>query len=40
VNEVVAFVLFSNSAPLEFVTTKILHDQIVGYLEVPAANNR
>jgi hypothetical protein len=41
VNEVVAFVLSRNSAPLEFVATKILRDQLVGYLEVPAAaNNR
>jgi hypothetical protein len=32
---VVVFVLTPNSAPLELVATKILHDQIVGYLEVP-----
>ena len=36
VNEVIGFVLSQNSAPLEFVATKILRDQIVGYLEVPA----
>ena len=37
-NEVVAFVTSKNSAPLALVATKILHDQIVGYLEVP--NNK
>jgi DNA polymerase IIIc chi subunit len=36
VNEVVAFVLSKDSAPLELVATKVLHDQIVGYLEVPS----
>jgi hypothetical protein len=35
VNEVVVFVLSDNSAPLELVATKVLRDQIVGYLEVP-----
>jgi hypothetical protein len=35
VNEVVVFVLSDKSAPLELVATKVLHDQIVGYLEVP-----
>jgi uncharacterized membrane protein YdfJ with MMPL/SSD domain len=35
VNEVVAFVLSKDSAPLELIATKVLHDQIVGYLEVP-----
>lgn len=35
VDEVVAFVLTRDSAPLELVATKILRDQIVGYLEVP-----
>jgi hypothetical protein len=34
-NEVVVFVLNPNSAPLELVATKILRDQVVGYLEVP-----
>lgn len=34
-NEVVVFVLRRNSAPLELVATKVLRDQIVGYLEVP-----
>ena len=34
-NEVVVFVVSSNSAPLELVVTKVLRDQIVGYLEVP-----
>jgi uncharacterized coiled-coil protein SlyX len=36
VNEVVAFVISKNSAPLTLVATKILRDQIVGYLEVPS----
>lgn len=40
VNEVVGFVISRNSAPLDFVATKILRDQIVGYLEVPAAASR
>ena len=35
VNEVVAFVVSKDSVPLALVATKILHDQIVGYLEVP-----
>jgi hypothetical protein len=35
VDEVVVFVLARNSAPLELVATKVLRDQIVGYLEVP-----
>jgi hypothetical protein len=39
VNEVVSFVTADNSAPLALVATKIMHDQIVGYLEVPAANH-
>jgi hypothetical protein len=34
-NEVVVFVVSKDSGPLELVTTKILHDQIVGYLQVP-----
>jgi hypothetical protein len=34
-NEVVVFVLKGNSAPLELVATKVLRDQVVGYLEVP-----
>ena len=37
VNEVVGFALARGSAPLEFVATKVLRDQIVGYLEVPGA---
>jgi cell division septum initiation protein DivIVA len=35
VNEVVAFVISKDSAPLNLVATKVLRDQIVGYLEVP-----
>jgi septal ring factor EnvC (AmiA/AmiB activator) len=35
-NEVVVFVLSKNSSPLELVATKVVRDQIVGYLEVPA----
>lgn len=38
INEVVVFVLHRNSAPLELVATKILRDQIVGYLEIPVDN--
>ena len=34
-NEVVVFVVSKDTAPLELVATKVLHDQIVGYLEVP-----
>jgi hypothetical protein len=37
VDEVVVFVLSDNSVPLELVATKVLHDQIVGYLEVPSS---
>jgi|ERR1700730_870741 len=39
VNEVVSFVTADNSAPLALVATKIMHDQIVGYLEVPTSNH-
>jgi prefoldin subunit 5 len=35
-NEVVVFVVSKNSSPLELVATKVLRDQIVGYLEVPS----
>lgn len=34
-DEVVVFVLARGTPPLELVTTRINHDQIVGYLEVP-----
>jgi hypothetical protein len=34
-NEVVVFVVSKDSGPLELVATKILRDQIVGYLQVP-----
>ena len=34
-NEVVVFVVSKNSSPLELVATKVVRDQIVGYLEVP-----
>lgn len=34
-NEVVVFVVSKDGAPLELVATKVLRDQIVGYLEVP-----
>jgi invasion protein IalB len=34
-NEVVVFVVSKDSAPLELVATKVLRDQVVGYLEVP-----
>jgi|SRR5215470_10598063 len=35
VNEVVVFVLSPNAAPVKLVATKVLREQIVGYLEVP-----
>jgi hypothetical protein len=35
VDEVVVFVVSRNSTPLGLVATKVLRDQIVGYLEVP-----
>jgi prefoldin subunit 5 len=38
-NEVVGFVVSKNTEPLELVATKILHDQIVGYLQVPVAKS-
>jgi hypothetical protein len=38
VDEVVVFVVSRNSAPLEFVATKVLRDQLIGYLEVPSKN--
>jgi hypothetical protein len=34
-NEVVVFVVSKNNMPMELVATKILHDQVVGYLQVP-----
>jgi hypothetical protein len=40
VNEVVVFVLSKNSAPLELIATKVSHDEIVGYLEVPDSKPR
>jgi len=35
VNEVVVFVLSPNAVPVKLVATKVLREQIVGYLEVP-----
>jgi septal ring factor EnvC (AmiA/AmiB activator) len=35
-NEVVVFVVSKDTPPLELVATKVLRDQIVGYLEVPS----
>lgn len=35
-NEVVVFVVAKNNPPLELVATKILRDQILGYLEIPS----
>ncbi len=40
VNEVVVFVLSKNSAPLELIATKVTHNEIVGYLEVPDSKPR
>jgi hypothetical protein len=34
-NEVVVFVVSTNNGPLELVATKILRDQVIGYLQVP-----
>jgi hypothetical protein len=34
-NEVVVFMVAKDSAPLELVATKIMRDQILGYLEIP-----
>jgi hypothetical protein len=34
-NEVVVFVVSKNNGPLELVATKILRDQVIGYLQVP-----
>jgi hypothetical protein len=39
-NEVVVFVVSKDTPPLELVATKVLRDQIVGYLEVPADKQR
>jgi cytoskeletal protein RodZ len=36
-NEVVVFVVARNSAPLELIATRIEHDQIAGYLEIPSS---
>lgn len=36
-NEVVVFLVAKNQPPLELVATKILHDQVAGYLEVPTS---
>ena len=36
-NEVVVFVIAKNQPPLELVATRIKHDQVVGYLEIPTA---
>jgi hypothetical protein len=35
-NEVVVFVVAKSSPPLELVATKIIRDEIVGYVEIPA----
>jgi hypothetical protein len=34
-NEVVVFILSKDKGPMELVATRILHDQVVGYLQVP-----
>ena len=34
-NEVVVFIVSKNNVPLELVATRILRDQVVGYLQVP-----
>jgi hypothetical protein len=35
-NEVVVFVVAKGTPPMELVATKIQHDQIVGYVEIPS----
>jgi hypothetical protein len=35
-NEVVVFVVAKGTPPMELVATKIQHDQIVGYMEIPS----
>jgi hypothetical protein len=37
-NEVVVFMVAKDSTPLELVATKIMRDQILGYLEIPMEN--
>ena len=34
-NEVVVFIVSKEKGPMELIATKILHDQVVGYLQVP-----
>lgn len=36
-NEVVVFIVAKGTPPLELVTTSIAHEQIAGYLEIPAS---
>jgi hypothetical protein len=38
-NEVVQFILSRNTPPLELVVTKVLKDQVVGYLEIPRSQD-
>jgi len=38
-HEVVGFVAQRNSAPLEVIATKIINDEILGYLAVPRSQN-
>jgi len=39
-NEVVVFVVSKNNTPMELVATKIMHDQVVGYLQVPVEQTK
>lgn len=39
-NEVVVFIVSKDRGPMELVATKILHDQVVGYLQVPVESQK
>ena len=39
-NEVVVFIVSKDKGPMELVATKILHDQVVGYLQVPVETQK
>lgn len=39
-NEVVVFVVSKNNVPMELVATKILRDQVIGYLQVPVEQQK
>ena len=39
-NEVVVFIVSKEKGPMELIATKILHDQVVGYLQVPVETQK